>query len=315
MPLFNTLANALNRAGDKLEEAVHKQAQRPHINHATKPQSQQQQPLHPDASRRRAYWHPSFTPSTPISEHFRHEIGAHGWGNNEAQTYCDASKNSFFSTSPSDNAIHVVAIADPSHGDHYTSARLTSHQTLTHRRGVLSARITAPVAKGIWPAFWLLPKDPFTWPTDGEVDIFEAWDGSSVNHSCLHWGHFNGDDWDKHRVQETELGSKIRPSGHPDEGVRFDLAWDESEDSNEGRIIWYVDGRPVMKASKPKGTRSLKDYRILINVAMGGNVCKGRLPDDGRYEMVVRDLAMWEEPEGGWARFDKDWKEAKEGHP
>ncbi|PSK33503.1 hypothetical protein B9Z65_7390 [Elsinoe australis] len=317
MAIFNSLANALNKATDKIEEAVHKQAQRAS---SPNPSTQHpQQPLHNghNQSNRKAYWHPSLTPSTPINEHFRHEIGSHGWGNNEAQTYCDAPRNSFFSPSPSTNAVHVVAIADhTSQGDKFTSARLTSHQTLSRRRGVLSARITAPVAKGVWPAFWLLPKDPFSWPQDGEVDIFEAWDGSTQNHSCLHWGHFNGEDWDKHRVMETELGQRITGnSGHDGEGVVFDFAWDESEDGKEGKLVWYIDGKPVMKAAKPKGTRSLKDYRILINVAMGGNVCKGNLPADGHYEMVVRDLAMWEEPIGGWGKFEKDWKETKEGHP
>ncbi|KAG8629544.1 hypothetical protein KVT40_003409 [Elsinoe batatas] len=324
MPLLNSLTNALNKATDRLEDAVHKQATRPRVPRDSKPQNYQQplvdghnsQPL-----QRKAYWHPSFTPSTPVNEHFRHEIGAHGWGNNEAQTYCPDPRNSFFSPSPASNAIHVVAIADQkSLSDKFTSARLTSHQTLSRRRGAISARITAPIAKGVWPAFWLLPADPFKWPDDGEVDIFEAWDGSTQNHSCLHWGHFNGEDWNKHRVTETELGHRITAGaagpGHADQdGVLFEFAWDEAEDGKDGRLIWYVDGKPVMKAHKPQGTRSLKDYRILINVAMGGNVCKGRLPDDGRYEMVVRDLAMWEEPACGWSKFDKDFKDAKEGHP
>ena len=37
-----------------------------------------------------AYWQPAFDPSTPVSHNFRHELGDHGWGNNEKQNYVDA---------------------------------------------------------------------------------------------------------------------------------------------------------------------------------------------------------------------------------
>ena len=66
----------------------------------------------------------------------------------------------------------------------YTSARLVSRQTLARDQGVLTAVILSPCAEGIWPAFWLLPQEPFAWPTDGEVDIAETWNGDRANHSC-----------------------------------------------------------------------------------------------------------------------------------
>lgn len=70
-----------------------------------------------------------------------------------------------------------------------------------------------------------------------------------------------------------------------------------------------------MKAEKPVGTRRLKEFRILINVAVGGNVCKGHMPTDGMYEMRVRDLTMWEAPPRGWEGFERAYTEAKAGHP
>jgi beta-glucanase (GH16 family) len=254
------------------------------------------------------YWQPSCHPDTPVSSHFHHEQGNWGWGNNESQNYVDDSANSFHT--PDGNLI-VHAIINHSHPQDdrkFTSARLSSHQTLDRNRGSLSARITAPVAKGIWPAFWLLPKDPFTWPYDGEMDICETWNGDKTNHTCMHWGHFNGEDHDKHRVVETPI-----PSIDSKQGVRFDFAWDEDE-QGQGKLVWYIDGRPVMKANKPQGTRPMKDFRILINVAVGGNVCQGVMPEDGTYEFVIRELAMWDAPPGGWDRFAHDWKNTKEGH-
>ncbi|KAJ6157304.1 hypothetical protein N7470_004896 [Penicillium chermesinum] len=237
---------------------------------------------------------PICTRKPPVSTNFHHEQGQHGWGNNEAQNYIDSPYNSFHS--PHGDALIVRALINHGHPDpahKFTSARLSSHQTLSRPRGCLSARITAPVARGIWPAFWLLPKDPFKWPEDGEMDIMEAWNGDAVNHTCLHWGHFNGEDWDKHRVLETPVPNLSAPGG-----VRYDFIWDEDEASGRGRLVWLIDGRPIMRAEKPPGTRKMSEFRILINIAVGGNVCQGNMPGDGCYEMVVRDLAMWDAPRG-----------------
>jgi hypothetical protein len=80
-----------------------------------------------------------------------------------------------------------------------------------------------------------------------------------------------------------------------------------------GRMVWYIDGRPVMKASIPMGTRRMEEFRIIVNVAMGGNVCQGRLPQDGHYDFQLWDLKMCEEPFGGWQAFERDWHGAPEG--
>ncbi|KAK3080475.1 hypothetical protein LTS18_001014, partial [Coniosporium uncinatum] len=142
------------------------------------------------------YWRPDFAPSQPASTNFKHEVGGGGWGNNELQIYTDSPLNSFHTHQ---SQLLLRAVIDRSSPNPYTSARLTSHQRLSRPRGCLSARLTAPIAEGIWPAFWLLPYDPFKWPEDGEIDVMESWNGDRINHSCLHWGHFNGEDWDKHR--------------------------------------------------------------------------------------------------------------------
>ena len=155
----------------------------------------------------------------------------------------------------------------------------------------------------------MLPADPFTWPNDGEIDIFEAWNGKKVNHSCLHWGHFNGEDWNKHRVLETPLPN-LGSGWHT-----FGLAWQEEEGIPgwRGRLVWYIDGRPVMRAQIPEGTRRMADFRVLLNVAMGGNVCEGRKPDEGQYDFVIQNLKMCESPPYGWEGFEREWGAAQEG--
>ena len=101
-------------------------------------------------------------------------------------------------------------------------------------------------------------------------------------------------------------------SGRP---VRFDFAWDQNEGTGDGRMLWYIDNRPVMKAPIPQGTRKLQDYQILLNVAMGGNVCAGQVPKDGGYDLVVHALYLASEMEGGggWRRFEEDWGRCPEG--
>ncbi|KAJ2976314.1 hypothetical protein NQ176_g5025 [Zarea fungicola] len=64
--------------------------------------------------------------------------------------------------------------------------------------------------------------------------------------------------------------------------------------------------RRLSEASRP-----LRDMTVLLNVAMGGNVCKGQVPADGAYDLVVFSMSMAHEMEhGGWGRFEYDW-----GHP
>ncbi|KUJ19148.1 concanavalin A-like lectin/glucanase [Mollisia scopiformis] len=274
----------------------------PPINYASKPTN-----FAPPIPPRQAapYWKADFNPSTPISSIFVQETGAHGWGNNESQNYTTSPTNSFFTPS---HQLVLRAISSPSSPENkYTSARLYTHQTLSRPRGCLTAVLFAPCADGIWPAFWLLPQEPFKWPDDGEVDIFESWNGDRVNRSCLHWGHFNGEDWDKHRVVETRI---------EDMGERphvFAFAWEQGEEGRGGRCVWYVDGRAVMKATIPQGTRRMSEWRVILNVAMGGNVCGGRLPREGSYDFVVHELKIEEQPVGGWGQFGVDWEKAMEG--
>lgn len=252
----------------------------------------------------RPYWTLACDANTSVSEHFKHQLGDHGWGNNELQNYVSAPSNSFFH----ENKLVIRATAQQGK---YTSARLTSRATLGRQQGCLMVVATLPHAVGVWPAVWLLPSEPFEWPGEGEIDIVETWNGDGINHSCLHWGHHNGPDHDKHRVMETPLqGAKSgSASTH-----QYDFVWEQGDDGRDGRLVWYIDGRAVMKAQIPRGTRRIEDWQIIMNVAMGGNVCQGRTPRDGYYDLVVHSMSLCEEPRGGWTSFERDWKSTRDGH-
>ncbi|OAP59480.1 hypothetical protein AYL99_06778 [Fonsecaea erecta] len=294
----------------------------PPIPQATRPNQQQYQPqFHPPQQGQgqqpfppqqpTTYWQARLDPGLPVSAEWEHKLGNNnGWGNNEVEHYTAEGENSFFTPN---NLLVLRAISSPNHPDaakKYTSARLVSRQRLSRPRGSLVATLTLPCAAGIWPAFWLLPYEPFAWPTDGEVDIAETWNGDGVNHSCLHWGFYTPQDTNKHRVVATPVSGMA--TGRP---VRFEFAWMQDPGTRQGRLLWWIDGQAVMKAPIPQGTRPMADFVVLLNVAMGGNVCAGQLPREGAYDMVVHEMKMMEEPEaGGWARFERDWSWVRKGN-
>ncbi|RMZ90628.1 hypothetical protein DV736_g2142, partial [Chaetothyriales sp. CBS 134916] len=235
------------------------------------------------------YWRAKFDPNSAVSEEWEHKQGDHGWGNNELQNYTDSPQNSFYS---GDGKLVLRAI---SQGGRYTSARLVSRQRLSKPRGCLTAWLTSPCDSGIWPAFWLLPFEPFSWPTDGEVDIAETWNGDLENHSCLHWGFYTPEDGWKHRVRGTRISDMAQRA------VKYEFAWEQDEQGGgKSRLVWWIDGRPVMKAPIPDGQRPMRDFQVIVNIAMGGNVCQGQRPRDGTYDFVVHEVSMSDEPEGGW---------------
>lgn len=136
----------------------------------------------------------------------------------------------------------------------------------------------------------------------------ETWNGDSVNHTCLHWGHFNGEDWNKHRVVETPV-HHLYSAQHT-----YEFAWNQPENGIGGKMVWYIDGKVVMRAHVPEGTRRLNDFQVIINVAMGGNVCQGKTPEDGCYDLRIHGLKMCDEPTGGWEKFEHDFHHGPEGH-
>lgn len=93
-------------------------------------------------------------------------------------------------------------------------------------------------------------------------------------------------------------------------GHTYGLAWDQSKK----KLIWYVDGKPEMRAKIPGSMRKMGDFQVMLNIAMGGNVQQGRKPLDGTSEMVVHDLQIMASPPGGWKAFDDDWQRSRDGN-
>lgn len=77
-------------------------------------------------------------------------------------------------------------------------------------------------------------------------------------------------------------------------------------------MLFFVDGKAVMKCEKPAGTRRFEGWRLLLNIAMGGNVCDGKTPGNGVYQMEIHSLLMWDEIPGP-RTFEDHWGGCSEG--
>ncbi|MBL4689552.1 MAG: glycoside hydrolase family 16 protein, partial [Nannocystaceae bacterium] len=106
--------------------------------------------------------------------------------NNEKQYYLPAQ------ASIVDGMLRITATNEPHDGKAYRSARLESWFTQAYGR--FEARAKLPTTKGIWPAFWLLPRTG-EWPNNGEIDIMENAGSKPTTVQCA--SHF-ADDSGKH---------------------------------------------------------------------------------------------------------------------
>lgn len=68
----------------------------------------------------------------------------------------------------------------------YRSGMIQTNGKFNFTHGYAEARIWTPAGTGMWPAFWL---DGKSWPTDGEIDVLEAY---GTDYSTFHYHYPNG---------------------------------------------------------------------------------------------------------------------------
>ena len=125
------------------------------------------------ASGGRLIWHDEFSGaagSAPGAARWTYDLGGGGWGNDELETYTRSPANVQL-----DGHGHLVITARRAADGRITSARIKTQGRFSFRYGTVSARISLPAGKGLWPAFWLLGKSIATvdWPACGEIDVME----------------------------------------------------------------------------------------------------------------------------------------------
>ncbi|HEX4079568.1 MAG TPA: glycoside hydrolase family 16 protein [Rhizomicrobium sp.] len=130
--------------------------------------------------------------------------------------------------------------------DHpYVSGVITTQPSFWQRYGYFEMRAKIPNGKGLWPAFWLLPKDQ-SWPP--EIDVVEAVGDASHIYSTVH----------------TTLDPAAGVEAHiaPNAFHTFAVSWDPR------LVVWYVDGRRIGAVPTPRDLN--KPMYMIANLAVGG---------------------------------------------
>ncbi len=194
----------------------------------------------------------------PNPEKWGYDIGGHGWGNNELQTYTNSRNNSLVK----DGILTIKA--EKTNGD-WTSARLVTKGKGDWLTGRIEVKAKLPEGVGTWPAIWMLPTDweYGNWPKSGEIDIMEhvGYDFGTV-HGTIHTEAFN------HSIG-TQLGKSIDVENVASEFHVYAIDWEED------KIIWYVDGEEYYRINNPGKTYKEwpfdKRFHLILNIAIGGN--------------------------------------------
>ncbi|MFE8595840.1 glycoside hydrolase family 16 protein [Archangium violaceum] len=204
---------------------------------------------------------PAGTPPSP--ERWVHDVGGHGWGNEQLEFDTDRPENA--SLDGTGNLV-ITARKESYSGRNYTSARINTSGRFEQTYGRFEARIQQPVGRGIWPAFWMLGANvgEVGWPECGEIDIME-YRGQlpAITRGSLHGPGYSGG---------NNLGSEFVVSGgklNEDFHV-YAVEWEPN------RIRWLLDGKAFFEttpARLPAGARWVfdKPHFIILNVAVGGN--------------------------------------------
>lgn len=206
--------------------------------------------------------------SSPDPAKWSYQVGGHGWGNNELQTYTTRTENARVSG----GRLVIEARKEPFTGTdniarEYTSARLSSLGKFSLGYGRIEASIKLPRGQGIWPAFWMLGADFPTagWPACGEIDIMEnVGRETNIVHGTIHGPGYSGG---------SGIGKgTTRPGGASlaDDFHLYAVEWETN------RIRWFVDAQlyfTVTPAQLPEGKRWVFDHPhfLLLNLAVGGN--------------------------------------------
>ncbi|MDF2837930.1 MAG: glycoside hydrolase family 16, partial [Paenibacillus sp.] len=175
-------------------------------------------------------------------------------------------------------------------GKTYTSGRLWTSPTFGKAYGKFEARMKLPAGQGLWPAFWLMPRDSEYggWASSGEIDIMEARGRlPETVDGTIHYG--------KGAPNNKATGSHyVFPQGEDFTDFHtYSLEWEP------GELRWYVDGTLYQTindwhswgAGQPDKYAYPapfdKEFYIIMNLAVGGNYDGGRLPDPNAFPATM----------------------------
>ena len=209
-------------------------------------------------------WSDEFTGANLDAGAWNQEVGngTGGWGNHELEYYTNSLKNTFLSAG---NLI-IEARKESLVGFNYSSARLTTQNKKNFKFGRIDIRAKLPVAKGMWPALWMLGANISSegWPACGEMDIMElVGSAPSLVKATMHWKNSSG-------VHASKDADYILSSGNFSQQFHvFSMVW------SQDIIKCYVDDQlynTITSADAgPANYPFNAEQFFIFNVAVGGD--------------------------------------------
>jgi len=205
-------------------------------------------------------WSDEFeTDGAPNPSNWTYDIGTgtNGWGNNESQYYTDDPSNVVVENG---NLI-ISAKAESFMGSDYTSARIKTQDLFEFTNGRVEIRAKMPEGGGTWPALWLLGANfpEVSWPASGEIDILEhVGNNQDMALATVHWDTGGG--------VPGSFSESTTVSGISSEFHTYTLEW------REDTIMILVDDTEYFTFAFDDTFPFDKDFFLIFNVAMGGNL-------------------------------------------
>lgn len=191
----------------------------------------------------------------PDATKWSYDLGAGGWGNNEAQFYTSNSSNVIVQG----GNLKITAKAEAVSGANYTSARLKSENKFEFTYGKIEFRAKLPVGGGTWPALWSLGQNyaTNTWPTCGEIDVMEhKGNNPNVIYGTCHYPGVSPGGGNSNNTTSSNVATQFHI---------YKAIWSPTS------IKFYVDDVLYHSVANTNALPFNSDFFLIMNVAMGGD--------------------------------------------
>lgn len=159
----------------------------------------------------------------------------------------------------------------------YTSGSVSTIKTKSFLFGRLEVRAKLPKIKGIWPAIWLLGKNKWGWPGNGEIDMMENISQEpNVVYSTFHMSA------DGVSAKNKPRSGTVKIENLSDDFHTYIMEWDKDS------IKLLVDDKLVKSidlntTNYPNGAGNpfRTPFYLILNSAVGGQWCE-KATEDGK---------------------------------
>lgn len=206
-------------------------------------------------------WSEEFNDNVIDPKYWSLQEGAGIWGNKELQCYTPRPDNCYVS----DGKLIIQALREDFQASKYTSARITTKDKMDFLYGKIEIRAKLPAGKGIFPAFWLLPREDnyHNRHKNGELDIMEMLGHEpNIIYGVAHF--------DKKKAFKTSKTFDRRDIDFSQDFHRFALEW------SPHKLKWLVDDNLYYSLDLDKHfDENYSPFKhrffLIMNLAIGGS--------------------------------------------